>query len=471
MVKTIESKAKIFVSDSNKRTGKSWISNYQIPPTDDLSIDDFQQWGLNRIRVLKHIDECRINGISGDDLNRKLRAMENQFLPLTNEEEQKRDIVSHWTLRLAYCRPADRNWFVTQEGALLKWRLSQKDDYITEYLSDNHLDHHYRLVTTQEREPFQKNLKSLFGEKPVYKLPFEQALDLLRQKKVLLHNGDCFVSKDDFASILVAAFKNDLHDALAVFYKAQANILNQNDTIAPFVEHVGTMYFGSDYGVDSTKRSGQVKPADIDMLDKRSFPMCMHNSHTKLRETHHLKHAARMQYGLFLKGIGLSLEDALSFWRTEFTRVMGVDKFDKEYSYNIRHNYGKEGKRTDYTPYSCIKIINNGGGNDHGCPFKNFDAVNLRVNMLQRGVPENGVSEVLTLVKDHHYQIACRKHFEWTHPNNNFQELSIQHPNQYFEHSEKFFNNGEQAKGEKKTEKDFLEENQLEEADLIALEN
>jgi hypothetical protein len=36
-----------------------------------------------------------------------------------------------------------------------------------------------------------------------------------------------------------------------------------------------------------------------------------------------------MQYGLFVKGIGLSLENSLKFWREEFSKNMDMDKVGK----------------------------------------------------------------------------------------------------------------------------------------------
>jgi DNA primase large subunit len=67
-------------------------------------------------------------------------------------------------------------------------------------------------------------------------------------------------------------------------------------------------------------------------------------------------------------------------------------QFDKQYAYSIRHNYGKEGKRTDYSPYSCIKIIsgNVGPGDTHGCPFKGTDIPVLRQRLNAYGVSSAG---------------------------------------------------------------------------------
>ena len=81
--------------------------------------------------------------------------------------------------------------------------------------------------------------------------------------------------------------------------------------------------------------------------------------------------------------MGLTMEESLTFWKQEFTRKHDIDgeKFEKNYAYNIRHSYGQEGKRQDYKPWACNKVINleaPGAGEYHGCPFKTFSEPNLR---------------------------------------------------------------------------------------------
>lgn len=114
--------------------------------------------------------------------------------------------------------------------------------------------------------------------------------------------------------------------------------------------------------------------------------------HESLRAKHHLKHIGRQQYGLFLKGIGVLYEDAIRFWQDEFCKVMELEKFEKQHLYNIKHNFGKVGKRTNYTPYSCLKIIQASVGPDqiHGCPFKETDIQTLRKQLINYGLSATG---------------------------------------------------------------------------------
>jgi DNA primase large subunit len=130
-------------------------------------------------------------------------------------------------------------------------------------------------------------------------------------------------------------------------------------------------------GEDFSKKAGvAITAAEVPILARKHFPLCMYTMHHRLEKENQRRfmYDARQQYGLFLKAAGLPIEQALLFWRTMYARRgLNEEQFNKEYAYAIRHNYGKEGKRTDYTPFSCSRIVASGGQDVdkvHGCPYK-----------------------------------------------------------------------------------------------------
>ena len=161
------------------------------------------------------------------------------------------------------------------------------------------------------------------------------------------------------AEILIELFfKRHLDDVSKKTKKILPYLEETNECLAEYLDKIDNLFLcGKDYTKISMQRQAKINLADIDIYAANHYPLCMREMHKQLRQNHHLKHTGRVQLGLFLKGIGVSLEDAMKFWRTEFTKKMPNDKFEKNYSYTIRHSFGKEGKRTDYTPWSCSRII------------------------------------------------------------------------------------------------------------------
>ena len=62
---------------------------------------------------------------------------------------------------------------------------------------------------------------------------------------------------------------------------------------------------------------------------------------------------------------GLTVEESYAVWRGNFTKEVGMtaEKWQKEYAYGIRYNYGLEGKRTNWSPHGCMRIISETGTN------------------------------------------------------------------------------------------------------------
>jgi len=159
--------------------------------------------------------------------------------------------------------------------------------------------------------------------------------------------------------------------------------------------------------------------------------------------------------GLFLKGLGFSVDESIQFFREKFSQKVDSEKFEKMYAYNIRHMYGAEGKKADYKSWSCQKVINlQAPGNQeyHGCPFKVMDREALS-RMLQNeyGVTGSQLKEIQESRSKNLYQVACLRLFEARHPNGVSEGVG-NHPNAYFNSSIKYFKAREKRQSEKPKE-------------------
>ncbi|RYG65806.1 hypothetical protein EON64_11175 [archaeon] len=164
----------------------------------------------------------------------------------------------------------------------------------------------------------------------------------------------------------------------------------------------------------------------VEAAAETNMPLCMRSLHGALKKESKLKHWGRLQYGLFLKGAGMDLEGATQFFQAFFTKAMSLDQFTKSYAYSLRHMYGKEGARKNYTPYSCLKIILGNPpepGAHHGCPYKHSGDAQLVSMLTSQKLGMGEVKEIVGLAKGGAYQMACQKHFDVTHPGHYQMEL------------------------------------------------
>lgn len=192
---------------------------------------------------------------------------------------------------------------------------------------------------------------------------------------------------------------------------------------------------------EETKSSDKLSLLEIEHYAKNHYPLCMQMAHKHLTETSHLKHDGRLQYTLFLKGCGLTIEESLNFFKKKFSKLTPEDKFEKEYAYNIRHSYGQEGKRVDYPPYNCRKIQNMklpSAGETHGCPFKIFGEEKLKRVLLDQGIKEIDVIRIMEKKKTNEFSVACMRHYEARHFNDAKAENVGIAPSGYFNSSIEF---------------------------------
>lgn len=105
---------------------------------------------------------------------------------------------------------------------------------------------------------------------------------------------------------------------------------------------------------------GYITASNIDQ-EIHNFPPCMEHLYLILRRKHRLSHYARFYYTLFLKECGMNVEDAIVYWKNEYSKPHDCDslcthdwhKDSKKFIYSIRHMYGLEGAKKNYNTPNC----------------------------------------------------------------------------------------------------------------------
>lgn len=398
-----------------------------------------------------------------------MKPILDKYLPLSAStstssplaEERKKDHYSHFILRLAFASTETlRQRFIRVESQLFQLRWNS-DDHRERRAFTQSLNLNWETIDEDEKLELKDKLLaasvSRFNkERDVweagwFKVDWMMVPELVQQRKVFLKGGMAYVPGGEQMTMVVHEFEARLAKALELTARGLPR-LDEDDRLTPILNHLSSTFLTPAASTPSTfSTDGTITAQDIPGLAS-SFPLCMSTLQHTLATTHHLKHYARLQYTLFLKGLGLSLPEALAYWRSGFS-LISDDTFNKEYRYNVRHAYGDVGgdstrRGGGYAPFSCNKILVEhapGPGEQHGCPYRHYSLEALKATLGREGVTDRetlrGVEEDRKKMKFH---MACNRVFEYTHARElkrakeeglGVARETIVHPNEYFKRS------------------------------------
>lgn len=457
-----------FSSSASARSAASYAPLYISSSLRDIAFDieELEGIALDRLKVLKAAESARSaaglgprNGAAVEAIRASIRAAERatglNIPPAANPTREARilkDEASHFLLRLALCKTHEhRNWLLATEFDLFNARLEGAGAEFALAAIERADGPVVRPASVTELEKFRGELDAVArgpgrmrGDSGTryYTVAFEEVPALVRYRRVFLHKGVAYVPERNVLDIVAAQFRSKLSLALVTASKA-VGLADGDQRMRPILESIR-----QHYAIDENAKKGfdpaqGIERINLNQLNESvpAMPLCMANMMTRLREQHHLRHSARMQLGVFLKGCGLSLDESLRFWRTEFGKgAINSDKFEKTYAYNIRHHYGKEGKRRNLPPFACIRVINErpGPGEHNGCPYREFEESRLKQALRSIGTDPNAIPAIATKAKEGNFQTACGMCFVTSQPGNHaigdngMPEYIPTHPNEYF---------------------------------------
>ncbi|CAG9765543.1 unnamed protein product [Ceutorhynchus assimilis] len=295
-------------------------------------------------------------------------------------------------------------------------------------------------------------------------MDFETCLDLVASSKYHINNRKLYIYNFQWKQIILALFKTYLINSLK---EIKANEQCKNVLAEPRMSMIFFNVQGAlsqAFPQSSFAKSGSFSQSSIDNVFV-DFPPCIRHLYDVLQRDNRLPHQARFDFSVFLKDIGLSLEEQLSFWEAVYMKDPGEnakcthtwEKHNKHYIYSIRHIYGLEGSKLETCVKSCTDIedIKLAVNEEGGCPFAHDDDHNLK-KILKKCLPNNPEDiEVIIHERKLSAQKGCQayfyanmlKRYKYRVPDD---EINFQNPAEFYLLTEKFSTKNDE-------DKDFFE--------------
>ena len=88
------------------------IHSYEKPPLGDVTIEEFELFAIDRLRVLGEIESSWARNRPPEELRRVVWDQCEKYVPLKSstvktaelDEQRRKDHIGHFVLRLAFCR-------------------------------------------------------------------------------------------------------------------------------------------------------------------------------------------------------------------------------------------------------------------------------------------------------------------------------------------------------------------------------
>ncbi|MEN2496934.1 MAG: hypothetical protein MHMPM18_001392 [Marteilia pararefringens] len=369
----------------------------------------------------------------------------------------KKDLVSYLFCVMALSRDHFyRSWLKKVECDLFMYRCSIERTNVSKKDLISYLKINCKVVDEETKEQFSDEIKGVFSNESkiyldsmsLYSVPMFDVPNIVKSRKCFLNKGLAYVLHRDIDQMIISHF-NCNHSSIAA--KCIKQSLRQaefkKDTkMETIINSITEIAAGIKFKTaDTTQWINKLYNPNSDGITQEimlsSYPLCMQMMMKCLLETSHLKYQARIQLGLFLKATGASYETSLNFFKKIFTKKMSVERFNKEYSYQIRYNYGMEGKKVSYSAQSCSRLIANTNSSDcHGCPFntKNTPELIKNIKEFQPNIDSFDLEDIISGVSSGQYTSACASYFKIQNKiecENEQTNIIISHPNQYYEES------------------------------------